>query len=143
MRHSVLGREIYATGSNPEAAHLKGILDVNTTPSREREATEKHLINFFKFLEKGSMFVKLFQLILRDCSKLYLGAAWTLEAAACVSDMEAWADGFPASKEHLQRFPTPIRSWMRNPLNKKSLIAASSSKSQPPSVAVIFFAAAF
>ena len=25
MRHSVLGREIYATGSNPEAAHLKGI----------------------------------------------------------------------------------------------------------------------
>ena len=25
MRHSVLGREIYATGSNPVAAHLKGI----------------------------------------------------------------------------------------------------------------------
>ena len=25
MRHSVLGREIYVTGSNPVAAHLKGI----------------------------------------------------------------------------------------------------------------------
>ena len=25
MRHTVLGREIYATGSNPVAAHLKGI----------------------------------------------------------------------------------------------------------------------
>ena len=68
-------------------------MDMSTERTRIPEEVRAHAVTFLQFLAEERKVVPISKKLMRDAAALYLGGAWMLEAKACVSGLDAWAQG--------------------------------------------------
>ena len=104
-----------------EACHY---LDTGNSIERDTGELSKHVTVFFKFAATKPQFLTCMQLMTMHGCALLSGGGWGLQAASVTRDMQAWAEGFPASQDVRKFYTDQMREWLRDPDDVSNLIEA-------------------
>ena len=97
-------------------------LNCATEQVREPGDLRSMVNTFLQFFVREPEFVTWMKRLMMHGTLFVVASGWSLTAAACVTELEQWVNGFPADNEIRRRYPEPLRHWLRNPGQIKGLV---------------------